>query len=50
MVDVAEEHRRRIAAAVRHIREAGQEPTAERIAERLDVSPRTVRRWQQMSA
>lgn len=41
---------KRLADAEAAIRAAGEEPTVERIAERLDVSPRTVRRWREMSA
>lgn len=32
------------------LRAEGVKPTVERIAERLEVSPRTVRRWREMSA
>lgn len=42
--------RRRLRLAEAAIRAEGVEPTAERIAERLDLSPRTVRRWREMSA
>ena len=41
---------RRIAEAADELEASGYRATAERIAERLDVSPRTVRRWQQKSA
>lgn len=44
-----EVRKRRLHEAEASLRAQGEEPTAERIAERLDVSPRTVRRWQQMS-
>ncbi len=49
-VDPMEDTRRRIADAASDLEANGYRATAERIAERLDVSPRTVRRWQQKSA
>lgn len=42
--------RQRLARAEAELRGTGIEPTVERIAERLDVSPRTVRRWREMTA
>lgn len=41
--------RERLLGAYRAIRERGDTVTVARIAEELDVSDRTVRRWQQMS-
>jgi hypothetical protein len=41
---------RRVAKAVSELEADGYRATSERVAERLDVSPRTVRRWQQKSA
>ena len=48
-VDPHDRERRLLAEAIRAIKNDGERPTAETLAERLDVSPRTVRRWQQMS-
>jgi len=48
--DTADAVRRRLAAAGSDIEAQGNRVTAERLAEQLDVSPRTVRRWQQMAA
>lgn len=45
-----EVRRRRLHEAEAALRAEGEEPTAERLAEMLGVSDRTVRRWQQMSA
>lgn len=45
VVDDAERHRRLLAEARDTLRREGVEPTIERLAEQLDVSPRTVRRW-----
>lgn len=42
--------RRRLAAAQRDLEEGGHAVTVEALAERLEVSPRTVRRWREMSA
>jgi AcrR family transcriptional regulator len=50
LIDPNHEYRRRLAAATADLESRGQRATAERIAEHLDVSPRTVRRWQQMAA
>jgi len=50
---VADPHgevRRRLHAAIGELDAQGEKATAERLAELLDVSPRTVRRWQQMTA
>jgi hypothetical protein len=44
-VERGPEIRRRLAQAARDL----DNPTAERLAERLGVSARTVRRWQQMT-
>lgn len=40
----------RLAQAAADLRAEGIRPTVEHLAERLDVNPRTVRRWQQKSA
>jgi hypothetical protein len=48
-VDPNDAIRKRLTDAAAFIEAHGQRPTAERIAEHLDVSPRTVRRWQQMA-
>lgn len=40
---------RRLLEASARIRADGMTPTAEALAEALDVSPRTVRRWQQVA-
>ena len=50
VIDPNAEYRKRLSEASSELRARGQHPTAERIAEVLDVSPRTVRRWQQMTA
>ena len=42
-------HHRAIAEASRTIEAGGERVTIERLAERLDVSPRTVRRWQKVA-
>lgn len=42
--------RRRLAAARQALEDEGTNVTVEALAERLDVSPRTIRRWQQMAA
>lgn len=42
--------RRQMADVEAALRAEGVKPTVERIAERLDVSPRTVRRWREMAA
>lgn len=47
---VVDFHRERLAQATAELRSQGVTPTVERLAEALDVSPRTVRRWQQMAA
>ena len=49
VLDLRDPIRRRLAAAGSEIEGQGQRVTAERLAEILDVSPRTVRRWQQMA-
>jgi len=41
---------RRLADARHRLSAGGRAITVERLAEELDVSPRTVRRWQQMAA
>jgi len=46
-VSAVDDHRRRLAEAER---ELGTDATIERIAEHLEVSPRTVRRWREMTA
>lgn len=43
-------HERELAAAAAGLRAEGRKVTSEALAEVLDVSPRTVRRWQGMSA
>jgi hypothetical protein len=50
MVDPLGGAKRRMAEVTADLESSGYRATAERIAERLDVSPRTVRRWQQKSA
>jgi hypothetical protein len=45
--DAVEVNRRRLAEAVAAV---GRDATVEQLAEYLDVDPRTVRRWRQMSA
>jgi len=49
-VDPTDDIRRRLSEAAAAVESHGHRPTAERLAEHLDVSPRTVRRWQQMAA
>lgn len=48
--DATEDRKRRLREAEATVRASGREPTADRLAEILDVSPRTVRRWQQVTA
>jgi hypothetical protein len=50
VVTPADRYARFLAVAETQIRLEGHEPTIERLAERLDVDPRTVRRWRAMSA
>jgi hypothetical protein len=45
-VDVAERRFRAVRQVEQALRLEGQAPTIERLAERMGVSPRTVRRWQ----
>jgi hypothetical protein len=45
VVNEAERRFQAVREAEKGLRLAGLEPTVERIAERLDVSPRTVQRW-----
>jgi len=49
-VDAAATYRKRLSDARRDLEARGLDATIERIAEALDVSPRTVRRWQQLAA
>ena len=49
VVTVAARHRRLLAEATVAIRAEGSEPTIDRLAERLEVDPRTVRRWRALS-
>jgi len=42
-------NRDRLARATAEITAEGRSPTIEAIAEHLDVSPRTVRRWREMT-
>ena len=42
--------RRRLAQARRDIEAEGRRPTVAALAERLDVTDRTVRRWREMTA
>jgi hypothetical protein len=48
--DASALNRRRLADAEAALRREGHAPTVELLAERLEVSPRTVRRWREMSA
>lgn len=48
--DASEAKLRRLARAEADIRAAGEVVTVERLAERLGVDPRTVRRWREVSA
>jgi hypothetical protein len=50
VVTPADRYARFLAVATAAIQSDGLEPTIERLAARLDVDPRTVRRWRQMSA
>lgn len=49
VVDEAAKHRRQLAEAAKAIESEGLRPTIDRLAEQLDVSPRTVRRWREMA-
>lgn len=49
VIDPRDALRKRLHVAVTELEQQGHRATAERIAEHLDVSPRTVRRWQQMA-
>lgn len=42
-------HTHELATAAAELRREGRRVTAETLAERLGVSPRTVRRWQEMA-
>jgi hypothetical protein len=48
-IDPRDQQRRRLASAMRDLQADGHHVTVDALAERLDVSPRTVRRWQQMA-
>ena len=48
-VSLAERRRRQLTAATAALRAEGVEPTIDRLAERLDIDPRTVRRWRAVS-
>lgn len=48
-VDPRERERRLLAVATAELRSEGVRVTVDALAERLDVAPRTVRRWQQVA-
>lgn len=50
VIDEAARHRQALAEATSAIEASGLRATIDRLAEQLDVSPRTVRRWREMTA